>query len=253
MQSAAITCDEAIVDHPGSRGGFATNRSLIFTIGFGAPPQQPMRLEHLLLLLLLLLSSCGNQRSFSGDARFAKRHYQKGWHLDLAGRKEAARSSSAHRVALRRTVVDTDAVPDPAPLLFAGTVDRQALSHPAEPLAERSGPVQTRHDPLVSNRTAVAPQIRAPQPVQDVSDQPRKWNWFALVSPVILIAALAVAIPAESTELLLLGCLVAVAIGYVGARQCRDREDRGAGFAMITLGLASAGVFIALLALLLRL
>jgi drug/metabolite transporter (DMT)-like permease len=92
-----------------------------------------------------------------------------------------------------------------------------------------------------------------PQSVQDEPEPPRKWNWFALVSPVILIAALVVAIPVESTELLLLGCLVAVAVAYIGARQCRDREDRGAGFAMITLGLATAGVFIALLALLLRL
>ncbi len=70
---------------------------------------------------------------------------------------------------------------------------------------------------------------------------------------MVLIVALVVAIPAESTALLLLGCLAALAVAFVGAKQCRDRDERGAGFAMITMGLAAAGVFIALLALLLRL
>lgn len=205
------------------------------------------------LLLLLLLSSCGNQREFSGDARFAKRHYLKGWHLDLAGREEATRPSPEHRIASPRIVMTTDAGPEPEPLSFAGPVDRQAFSHQANPDAQRNGPVQTRHSPLISGRTTSAPQIRAPQPLQDEPEPPRKWNWFALVSPLLLIAALVVAIPAESTALLLLGCLVALAVAYVGAKQCRDRDERGAGFAMITLGLAAAGVFIALLALLLRL
>ncbi len=72
-------------------------------------------------------------------------------------------------------------------------------------------------------------------------------------SPLPLILALALAIPAQSTELLLLGCLGALAVAYVGSRQCRDRDERGAGVAMITMSLAAAGVFIALLALLKRL
>jgi hypothetical protein len=208
---------------------------------------------HFLLLVLLLLSSCGNQRVFTGDARFAKRHYLKGWHLDLAGREKATRPSPEHRLAIPRTVVTTDAGPDPEPYSFAGPADRQAFIHQVAPLAERIGPAQTRHGPLISGRTASAPQIAAPQPVQDEPEPPRKWNWFALASPLVLIAALLVAIPAESTALLLLGCLAALAVAFVGAKQCRDRDERGAGFAMITMGLAAAGVFIALLALLLRL
>ena len=202
-----------------------------------------------LFLVLLLLSSCGNQREFSGDGRFAKRHYRSGWHIDL-GRRD--RDTPQEMSTTGQPPELTATAPATESTVPGSLAQVQAFPPDSEPLAAKGDPHEQRHGSHFSGPPATAGQISVPQPVQDEPEPPRKWNWFALVSPVLLIIALVVAIPAQSTELLLVGCLIALAVAYIGARQCRDQDERGAGFAMITLGLAAAGVFIALLALLLR-
>lgn len=92
-----------------------------------------------------------------------------------------------------------------------------------------------------------------PEPVlQEELPERTEWNWLAVAAPIILIITLVAAIPAQSTELLLLGCLAALAAALIGARQCRDKGQKGQGFALAVMGLAAAGAVIALLALLSR-
>ena len=80
-----------------------------------------------------------------------------------------------------------------------------------------------------------------------------QWDPFAVASVPLFIATLAVAIPATSTELLLIGCALTLASAIIGARRCRDRGERGQGFAMAVMGFAAAGVLISVIALLSRL
>ena len=60
-----------------------------------------------------------------------------------------------------------------------------------------------------------------------------------------------VAVAAHSVPVLVVGGAIAFALGLIGSRHCRDREDRGKGFALAGMVIGAVALFVGLMALIL--
>ena len=205
------------------------------------------RMQRILFLLtLLLLAGCSLDRSWSG--RFQHRPYRpKAPSPERIVRLE--RQSPPERMVFRRSSVRVE---HPATVsMIPIRTDRV--------LPGRLSEASPRVVRLDRKRRSEAPQVEHLRPgpkagrSHEQDTERTTWNWLSVASPIILVIALVAAIPAQSTELLLLGCLAALAAAIIGARQCREKGQKGQGFAMAVMGFAAAGALIAILALLARL
>ena len=79
--------------------------------------------------------------------------------------------------------------------------------------------------------------------------EPRRWNVKALSSLPIALTTVIVGIASQSIYLLLIGGAISFTLGLIGSRQCRDREDRGKGFAIAGMALGAAALFFSLMVL----
>lgn len=201
-------------------------------------------------MLALMLIACGGTRSTVHDAEVHHHRHDHGWHI---ADRHADRPIVVPRItrpgphAHQRTVAQGAPAMDPLPPPNA------AAEVPPSPPTHRTAAKHVRPAPLI------AAPIAMPDTTYDYALTERTppvrttWNPFALASVPLFILTLAVAIPAKSTELLLIGCALTLAAAIIGARRCRDRGERGQGFAMAVMGFAAAGVLISLIALLSRL
>lgn len=82
------------------------------------------------------------------------------------------------------------------------------------------------------------------------SPEQHPWNPMALSSLPIAIIAVVAGIASQSLWILLIGGAIAFTLGLIGSRQCRDREDRGKGFAMAGMVLGAVTLFFGLMGLL---
>lgn len=87
--------------------------------------------------------------------------------------------------------------------------------------------------------------------VQDTTSyyapEKHRWNAKAIASLPIAIATVVVGIASQSIFILLVGGVVAFVLGLISARQCRDREDRGKGFALAAMILGGAAMFFSIM------
>ncbi len=81
------------------------------------------------------------------------------------------------------------------------------------------------------------------------SAEPRRWNLKALSALPIALTTVIVGIASQSIYLLLIGGAIAFTLGLIGSRQCRDRGDRGKGFAIAGMALGAAALFFSLMVL----
>lgn len=82
-------------------------------------------------------------------------------------------------------------------------------------------------------------------------EQHHRWNAKAISAlPVALVTA-TLGFALQSSLLLLIGGAVAFTLGLIGSRQCRDRQDRGKGFAIAGMALGAILLFLGALGLLL--
>ncbi len=81
--------------------------------------------------------------------------------------------------------------------------------------------------------------------------EPRRWNVKAISALPIGLATVIIGIASQSIYLLLIGGAIAFALGLIGSRQCRDRRDRGKGFAITGMALGAAALFFSLMVLIL--
>lgn len=81
--------------------------------------------------------------------------------------------------------------------------------------------------------------------------EPRRWNVKAISALPIGLATVIIGIASQSIYLLLIGGAIAFALGLIGSRQCRDRQDRGKGFAIAGMALGAAALFFSLMVLIL--
>ena len=137
--------------------------------------------------------------------------------------------------------------------MSVSSVEERSATASIAPFSEQASKASSPQGSDIEAEAPTQQRIADPRTVQEEEPTRTKWNHFALAAPILLIVALAIAIPAQSTELLLIGCALAFTAALIGARQCRDRGERGQGFAMAVIGFALAGVLIATIALLSRL
>ena len=202
-----------------------------------------------ILLIAITAIGCGGAQRFATEAQLRKWHHRPGGQVG-----DVVVNATRERLEWVRPAspipIHTNQQPDRAVQPVAAPLVKEPDYEPVTSLPSEQPSVRD------SNRTKWVfdqPEIRDPQQPQVVPPDRTAWNWLAVASPIILIIALVAAIPAQSTELLLIGCLAALAAAIIGARQCREKGQKGQGFAMAVMGLAAAGALIALIALLARL
>lgn len=93
------------------------------------------------------------------------------------------------------------------------------------------------------------PITASEEPAAYYAEQPHHWNTKAIAALPVALATVLVGIVSQSILLLLIGGAVAFTLGLIGSRQCRDREDRGKGFAMAGMALGAAVLFFSLMVL----
>lgn len=93
------------------------------------------------------------------------------------------------------------------------------------------------------------PEISSTQDSSYYDPEPRRWNVKAISALPIALTTVIVGIASQSIYLLLIGGAIAFALGLIGSRQCRDRGDRGKGFAIAGMALGAAALFFSLMVL----
>jgi hypothetical protein len=203
------------------------------------------------LLSAALLMGCSGGKGLSRSARLDGGHYRFGRALERPDPEGKEDPSEVQALPGQRAGMIEVAV-DPS------DEEQRSSSSDASGATSNSsaGPLgvlpRTGHGSAIPVSIRDHQRIVEPRPVQEAEDERSKWNLFALAAPVLFVAALAIAIPAQSTELLLLGCAIAFASALIGTRQCRERGERGQGFAMAVIGFALVGVLVSAIALLSR-
>jgi hypothetical protein len=76
-----------------------------------------------------------------------------------------------------------------------------------------------------------------------------RWNAKAVAALPVALGTVAIGIAAQSLLLLLVGGAIAFTLGLIGSRQCRDRKNRGKGFAIAGMALGAAALFFSLMVL----
>ena len=111
-------------------------------------------------------------------------------------------------------------------------------------------------EPEGSTLAAIGATILLPSnPVQDTTSyyapEKHRWNAKAIASLPIAVATVVVGFASQSIFILLAGGVVAFVLGLISARQCRDREDRGKGFALAAMILGAAAMFFSIMVIIL--
>lgn len=112
-------------------------------------------------------------------------------------------------------------------------------------------PVDTRIS-LNAPQSPVIADERIAAAAQDTSyyaPEKRRWNVKAIAALPVALTTVIFGIASQSIYLLLIGGAIAFALGLIGSRQCRDREDRGKGFAIAGMALGAAALFFSLMVL----
>lgn len=181
-----------------------------------------------MVLLAALATGCAGTRS------------QYGW-LRKQGAVEATRPIAPADT----TTVEASTFPEAPPAGDApvlASTDGADMALAIAPSAEHiAGPTHPVAPPVLEQDTAwYAPQ-------------PRPWNAKAIASLPVAVATVVTAIAAESIPILLIGGALAFVLALIGGLQCRDRLERGKGFAVAAMILATAALFAGTMATLLAL
>lgn len=129
-----------------------------------------------------------------------------------------------------------------------------AVHHPEPADASITASADIPGDP--STRPMIAPQqpdhtLRRMAPTsQDTTDyfeeEPRTWNAKAIAAAPVAAATLVLGFGLQSVIILLVGGAIAFTLGLIGSRQCRDRGNRGKGFALAGMIIGGAALFLSL-------
>lgn len=140
----------------------------------------------------------------------------------------------------------------------ASTFPESALSAgDASALASVDGAEVALVLPLCAeHRAGPARPVAPPVMEQDTTwyaPQAHPWNAKAVASLPVAVATVVTAIAVESIPILLIGGALAFVLALIGGLQCRDRLERGKGFAIAAMILATAALFAGMMASLLTL
>lgn len=182
-----------------------------------------------MVLLAALAAGCAGTRPHYGWLR--KQGAAGTAHLTLPADTAAVVDASAFLEALPAGDAPVLAGVDGAEVALAIP---PCAEHHAEPVRPVASPV------MEQDTTWYAPQAHP-------------WNAKAVASLPVAVAAVVTAIAVESLPILLIGGALAFVLALIGGLQCRDRLERGKGFAIAAMILATAALFAGMMASLLTL
>lgn len=234
------TCEQLSTNHRFSTGillAFAVFRWLQFVLPFS----------------VVLCASCASTRDLAGKTGASSPRY--GW-LRKQGTPVDARTAYC----------------TPAIELSANAVHRPSGFAATSPIGNGTGPdIEPRDVPPAIAGQGAVPACPAPvapsrpsgkhltalrtAAAKDSSEYyapaPRHWNTKAIAAAPAALATVVVAVAAHSVPVLVLGGAIAFALGLIGSRQCRDREERGKGFALVGMVVGAVALFVGLMAVIL--
>jgi hypothetical protein len=104
--------------------------------------------------------------------------------------------------------------------------------------------------PVIAPEQPASTLRRMAPTCQDTTDyfeeEPRTWNAKAIAAAPVAAATLALGFGLQSVIILLVGGAIAFTLGLIGSRQCRDRGNRGKGFALSGMIIGGAALFLSL-------
>ena len=190
------------------------------------------------LLITAILASCGSSRDVVGEGWLQKRKYCAGWHVDLAN-SDAHSARERIRVLHTRPIITAE-IAQHDPLLSTGSLvwERRAKSGKRQVASNGSARLVARGSQFEADRS------------EEGDEQERThWNLVAIASAVVFAIGFSIAVAMQSTELLVIASAIALALAIISAKRCRDKGERGEGFALITMGFATAALLIGIIAL----
>ncbi len=131
-----------------------------------------------------------------------------------------------------------------------------AWAQPGPEVHADNGPARptTRKEDRSREPVPFAPCVEPATAAQDTGDyyseQFRHVNAKAVVAAPVGVATVVTGIGLHSIPILLVGGVIAFTLGLVASRQCRDRGDKGKGWALVGMILGAAALFLGLMVLL---
>lgn len=125
-------------------------------------------------------------------------------------------------------------------------IDVQASAGPSGPAVEHRPMAR----PLPTGQQEVAtPLPTAADGTDYYGDEERLWSVKGIVSAPIGAGAVVSGILLHNIWILIIGGAIALALGLIASRQCRDRSDRGKAFALVGMILGAFSLFFGLMVL----
>lgn len=187
-------------------------------------------------MLLLLVSAQGCAVFNTSGPALGQARYR--W-LEKRGRPPAAAPAS--------TTAEVNAAP---------AVADAAGAQPGPEVHAETGPslFLTKEESRTTEALSAVPPSATPVVVQDTGDyyseESRDLNAKAVAAAPIGVGTVVLGIGLHSIPFLLVGGALAFTLGLIGSRQCRDRGDRGKGYALVGMILGAAALFLSLMVLL---
>lgn len=195
-----------------------------------------------LLLLLTTFAGCS-----------APRHAARYTWLNKQGVPPAAKQAPERQVPQAAVLRAATASPASPKLLAIANTSTGMV--PTASVNGAPGPAQFPARTPLQNTRAPLPLLQALPPADpDTSyynGEDRHWNAKAIAALPVAVATVVIGITLQSTLILLIGGAIAFTLGLIGSRQCRDRKNRGKGFAIAGMALGAAALFLSIVALIL--
>lgn len=200
-----------------------------------------------LLLLLGIAIGCSTPRN---SARY-------GWLRKkgaVSGTEAQATASGATRFKQRTNdataigISTTDEPVEPGLEASARTTPSAFIPHTGWGTGTTFEPLDlgTTGVPLASQRVEL--NIAGPDTAY-YSEGDRHWNGKAIAAMPLALSTVIIGLATQSIYFLLIGGAISFTLGLIASRQCRDRRDRGKGFALAGMILGAAALFFSLMVL----
>lgn len=195
--------------------------------------------------LFLLLGSCSTTNDVVGHGAFQKRKYMRGWHVDLALRKErpgpkVVRGIKVEPMATRAFTT--------APIVLSQPMvaSNQPVSIGTRSVRRSSPP--TAVEPVRYQRPDEAAEQPVATPGPENEGTERRWNRMALISGVFLLLSIA-AMAVGGGEILIYLLTFSFITGVIGLLLAIKHKERGKGIAIAAFAFPALLIALAIAAL----
>lgn len=208
----------------------------------------------LLLAIALTISACSAKRATVHEARFQKRHFRGGWHVDLDRRAKSSaspRSSEFNPSELDVRSSLENRSPEPAGMRTDLISSEQTRSTGPIPKVQEA-PIASTDRTYFESPTLTAnedPWV-ATIPTSEDEKPPKIWNKWAIPAFILALGTVAYGFLGTSPVILVLAVAATLILAIIAVRKGRRYEWSGKGFAIGAMIIGFVSALITLIALL---